>query len=89
MIDTDDNLNTADKDTFENIFNSKKEAGDPPMNTWAKYHKIDIGDNKAHLLLSRKNNLSDIDHILFLSIDLIFEDNCWQVICEVIFLRPD
>ncbi len=89
MIDTDDDLNIADKETFKRIFKSKKEAGDPPMNTWARYHKIDVNNNKAHVLISRKNNLSGIDQILLLSIDLIFEDNCWQVIREVIFLRPD
>ncbi|WP_299840352.1 hypothetical protein [uncultured Tenacibaculum sp.] len=89
MIDVDDNLNTANKDTFKAIFKSKKEAGEPSMNTWAKYHKIDVNDNKAHVLLSRKNNLSGINQILLLSIDLIFEDNRWQVIREVIFLRPD
>ncbi len=89
MVDVDDNLNTANKETFKNIFKSKKEAGDPPMNTWAKYHHIEMNDNGAHVLLSRKNNLSGIEQILFLSIDLIFEDNRWQVIREVIFLRPD
>lgn len=89
MIDVDDNLNTANKETFEGIFKSKKEAGDQPMSTWAKYHKIDVNNNKAHVLISRKNNLSGIDQILFLSVDLIFEDNRWQVIREVIFLRPD
>ena len=43
----------------------------------------------AHVIISRKNNLSGRDQILLLSIDLIFEDNRWQVIREVIFLRPD
>ena len=89
MIDVDDNLNTANKETFKGIFKSKKEAGDPPMSTWAKYHKIDINDMNAHVIISRKNNLSGRDQILLLSIDLIFEDNRWQVIREVIFLRPD
>ena len=58
MIDVDDNLNTANKETFKGIFKSKKEAGDPPMSTWAKYHKIDINDMNAHVIISRKNNLS-------------------------------
>lgn len=89
MIDVDDNLNTANKETFKAIFKSKKEAGDPPMNTWAKYHKIEVDGDKALVLISRKNNLSGVNQILFLSIDLIFEDNRWQVIREVIFLRPD
>ena len=89
MVDTDDNVNTADKAAFKDIFKSKKEAGDPPMDTWAKYHRIDVNGDKARVLLSRKNNLSGTNMILFLSIDLMFEDNRWQVLREVIFLRPE
>ncbi|TGV01314.1 nuclear transport factor 2 family protein [Flavivirga rizhaonensis] len=89
MIDTDDNLNTANKEAFKGLFKSKKEAGDPPMNTWAKFHKIDVDGNNAHVLLSRKNDLSGQEQILILSIDLVFEEGRWQVTREVIFLRPD
>lgn len=89
MIDTDNNLNTANKEDFKSIFKSKAEAGDPPMDTWAKFHKIDITENRAHVLLSRKNNLTGINMILVLSIDLVFEDERWQVKREVIFLRPE
>ena len=89
MVDTDDNVNIADKAAFKDIFKSKKEAGDPPMDTWAKYHRIDVNGDKARVLLSRKNNLSGTNMILFLSIDLMFEDNRWQVLREVIFLRPE
>ncbi len=89
MIDTEDNLNTANKEVFKGLFRSKRDAGDPPMNTWAKFHKIDIERNNAHVLLSRRNDLSGQDQILLLSIDLVFEDNRWQVTREVIFLRPE
>lgn len=89
MIDVDDNLNTANKNTFISLFRNKKDAKDPPMNTWVKYHRIDVTDNNAHVLISRKNNLSGINQILLLSIDLIFKNNHWQVIREVIFFRPD
>ncbi|XMO87452.1 nuclear transport factor 2 family protein [Algibacter sp. AS12] len=89
MIDTDDNLNTANKEAFKGLFKSKRDAGDPPMNTWAKFHKIDVNGKNAHVLLSRKNNLSGQEQILILSIDLVFEDGRWQVTREVIFLRPE
>ncbi|WP_298976693.1 nuclear transport factor 2 family protein [uncultured Roseobacter sp.] len=89
MIDSDHNLNTADKATFKDLFAAKRDAGDPPMNTWAKYHSIDVSEDTAHVLLSRKNDLSGVDMDLTLSIDLIFEDDRWQVTREVIFLRPD
>ena len=35
MLDTDDNLNTVGKGAFKSLFESKRDAGDPPMNTWA------------------------------------------------------
>ncbi len=89
MLDIHDNLDTANKEGFKALFQSKKDAGDPPMNTWAKFHKIEIEGDTAHVLLSRKNNLSGIEQILILSIDLVFEDNRWQVSREVIFLRPE
>ncbi|MEJ6393822.1 nuclear transport factor 2 family protein [Gymnodinialimonas sp. 2305UL16-5] len=89
MIDTAHNLNTADKATFKGLFASKRDAGDPPMNTWAKYHSIDVAGDKAHVLLSRKNDLSGVNMDLTLSIDLIHHDGRWQVLREVIFLRPE
>lgn len=89
MIDTDHNLNTADKEAFKALFATKRDAGDPPMNTWAKYHSIDVDRDTAHVLLSRKNDLSGMNMDLTLSIDLVFEDSRWQVTREVIFLRPE
>lgn len=89
MVDADDNVNKADKQGFISLFKSKKEAGDPPMNTWAKYHLIEVKDDKAHVLLKRKNDLSGINMILTLSIDLVFQDDRWQVLREVIVLSPE
>lgn len=89
MIDTDHSVNTANKDNFKGLFASKRDAGDPPMNTWAKYHRIEVNDNAAHVLLSRKNDLSGTNMDLILSIDLVFESGRWQVTREVIFLRPE
>ena len=89
MIDTDHNVNTADKAAFKGLFASKRDAGDPPMNTWAKFHSINVDGPNAHVLLSRKNDLSGTNMDLTLSIDLIHEDGRWQVTREVIFLRPE
>lgn len=89
MVDTDDNVSTANKTAFKALFQQKLDTGDPPMNTWAKYHRIEVQHNKANVLLSRKNDLSGQNMILILSIDLTFEDDRWQVLREVIFLRPD
>lgn len=54
MIDTEHNVMTADKKSFQVLFAAKRDAGDPPMNTWAKYHRIDVDGDTAHVLLSRK-----------------------------------
>lgn len=89
MIDTEHNVNLADKAGFKGLFASKRAAGDPPMNTWAKYHRIDVDGDKAHVLLSRKNDLSGTNMDLILSMDLVFEDARWQIMREVIFLRPE
>jgi ketosteroid isomerase-like protein len=89
MIDTDDNVSTANKAAFKGLFQKKKEDGESPMNTWAKYHRVDVQGDKANVLLSRKNDLSGQNMILILSIDLTFEDERWQVLREVIFLRPE
>ncbi len=89
MVDTEDNVSTANKAAFKGLFQTKKEAGDPPMNTWSNFHRIDVSDDKAHVLLSRKNDLSGQNMILILSIDLVLEQGRWQVLREVIFLRPE
>jgi len=89
MVDPEENVNTAVKQTFIDIFRSKRDAGDPPMNTWAKYHHISVTGDNAHVLLSRKNNLNGHDMYLTLSIDLSHLDGRWQVVREVIFLKPD
>lgn len=89
MLDTEDNLNFANKEGFKGLFRSKRDAGDPPMNTWAKYHNISVDGNNAHVLLSRKNDLSGQNMILTLSMDLVKEDGRWQIMREVILLRPE
>lgn len=89
MLDTKDNLNFANKEDFKGLFRSKRDAGDPPMNTWAKYHNISVDGDKAHVLLSRKNDLNGQNMILILSMDLLKEDGHWQILREVIFLRPE
>ncbi len=89
MVDHEDNVNRANKAGFIDLFNGKKAAGDPPMNTWVKYHAIDVNDDNAHVLLSRKNDLSGTEMLLTLSIDLVQSGDRWQIRREVISLRPD
>lgn len=88
-IDQDGNLNIADKAAFKGLFETKKSAGAPPLNTWAVFNHVEVNDKSAHVLITRKVNLVDQDQKLVLSIDLVYEDNRWQVTREIIFARPD
>ncbi len=88
-IDLEDNVSIADKAMFKGLFETKKKAGSAPLSTWAKFDHIEANEEKAHVLISRKVNLVNSDQYLVLSIDLVFEDNRWQVTREVIFARPD
>ncbi len=89
MVDASNNVNVAGKEDFKALFKSKGDAGDPPMNTWARYHKLTVNGESAQVLLSRKNNLNGQNMDLFLSIDLLYEANRWQIRREAIFLRPE
>ena len=89
MVGQDGSVNFASKSDFINIFKAKKEAGDPPMNTWTQWHHIEANENSGLVVLTRKNNLNGIDMKLFLSIDLVLEGGRWQVTREVIYLQPD
>jgi ketosteroid isomerase-like protein len=89
MVDHLGNVNFASKDDFIQVFKAKKAVGDPPMNTWAEWHHIEADGDKGLVVLSRKNNLNGADMKLFLSLDLVYETERWQVIREVIYLQPD
>jgi hypothetical protein len=88
MIDDDGNVNEANKMAFKEMFQSKLDTGDPPLNTWAKFSHIEADALKAHVLVMRKVKLMEDEQNLTLSIDLVHEDNRWQVTREVIFARP-
>lgn len=53
-------------------------------NVWARYHLVEADDKNAHILISRKNNLTGKEEIVTLSIDFVFEDDRWQIMREVI-----
>jgi hypothetical protein len=89
MVSPDGGVSFASKSDFINMFKAKKEAGDPPMNTWAQWHHVEANDSNGRVVLTRKNNLNGTDMKLFLTIDLVLEDGRWQVIREVIYLQPD
>lgn len=89
MIDTESNLNQFNKTDFKNLFASKKAEGAAPLNTLANFNSIAVDGDKSHVVVTRNVNLTGEDQILVLSIDLVFEDDRWQVTREVIFARAD
>lgn len=89
MVNQGGSVNMMSKSDFMRIFEAKRDAGDPPMNSWVQWHHIEASDTRGLVVLTRKNNLNGIDMSLFLTIDLLWESGRWQVIREVIYLQPD
>ncbi|WP_300019393.1 hypothetical protein [uncultured Roseobacter sp.] len=89
MIDPDNNLIQHDKDGFISMLQAMNDDTTGNPNTWAEYHDIEASGNVGHVLITRKVHLGGDDRILVPSIDLLFEDDRWQVTREVIFARPD
>lgn len=89
MIHIDGTVNRADKAGFMALFQGMKDAGSTAINTWAEFHHVEANETEARVVLTRKNNIAGSDMILMLSIDLVHEEGRWQVLREVIFLRPD
>lgn len=89
MIDTDNTLLQNDKPAFIAMMKSMVEQSGGKPNKWAEFNLVTAGDNHGHVLITRKVAFGDDDRILVLSIDLVFEDDRWQVTREVIFNRPN
>ena len=56
---------------------------------WAYYHLVEADDRNGHILISRKNNVTNRKQLVTLSIDFVFEDSRWQITREVIMTRAD
>lgn len=89
MIDTDYNLIQHDKPGFIAMLEGMIDAKGGAPNTWAQFNEIEAKGSDGHVLITRKVKMGNADRVLVLSIDLIFEDDRWQVIREVIFSRPN
>lgn len=87
MIAQDGEKTLSDKEAFKSLFQQKLKNGDIPLNTWAKFHHIETHKHKALVIVSRKVNLIGIEQKLMLSIDLVYEENRWQVTREVILVN--
>ncbi len=84
MMDDQGKITISNKEMFKNLFQMKKENGDAPLNDWAEFHHVEVNKHNGHIIVARKVNLTGIEQKITLSIDLIWEENRWQVIREVI-----
>ncbi|CAM1345059.1 nuclear transport factor 2 family protein [Tenacibaculum amylolyticum] len=84
FINTKNEKVISNKQQFIALFQQKKENNEAPLNTWSQFHHTEIKETTAHIILSRKVNLTGKEEHLVLSIDLVYEENRWQIIREII-----
>lgn len=88
MLDPDDEVRVSGKAEFRDMIRSALEASNGTIGTWAKFHHVSVDGDKAHVLISRQNELTGPDTQITLGIDLLRERNRWQITREVIVTRP-
>ena len=88
MIDERGDVTVADRAENMALFRSKRDSGVDPLSTWAEFNYVEAGETTGHVLVTRKMKLGDRPEKLVLSIDLVRENDRWQVIREVVFVRP-
>lgn len=87
MMDDQGQTMVADKTVIKAMFQSKRDNNEPTLNTWADIHNIDVSQDKAHVLISRKAKFMAQEQLYVLSIDLIKTAENWQVLREVVSPR--
>jgi hypothetical protein len=83
MVGGDAEVNQFDKAAFTKHLVDIAGSGEAPS-TWAKYHSVEADDRNGHVMISRKVNLTGAEQIITLSIDLIHQNDRWQITREVI-----
>ena len=89
MLDESGDLTRFDKPDFMTMLAETVSGSRPEDHQWARFDAVDADDQRGHVLITRKVPLGGERKILTLSIDLVFEDQRWQVIREVIFIKAD
>lgn len=84
MLDGNNDLHQMNKAQFKDHVTASTNAAEVPQD-WAKYHLVEADETNGHVIISRKVNLTGELQIVTLSIDLIFEEDRWQITREVIF----
>lgn len=88
MLTPEDEVDVLNKEAMKGVVKQALEDNKGSVGTWVKFHDIRVADDTAHVLLSRKNELAGPDRQLTLGIDLKHEANRWQIVREVIVVRP-
>lgn len=84
MIDQNDNKSIFRKDAFKKLIASKLDGEERTNNTWAKFVHIEVNQDKGHIVVKRRVNLTEEKSELTVILDFIWKDNRWQIIREVI-----
>ncbi len=88
MIDENDNKNIFRKKAFKRLIASKLEGEERTKNTWAKFIHTEVNQDKGHIVVKRRVNLTDQKNELTVILDFVWEDNRWQIIRENILSQP-
>ncbi|QOD61762.1 hypothetical protein H9I45_04765 [Polaribacter haliotis] len=89
MVDTNGQSNMLDKNSVLTMFQSKRDNGDAHLNNWAEYSNIDLNGDLGHIIVVRKVNLTGIEQKFVFSLELVWEENRWQVTREVAVMQPE
>ena len=88
LLGDDGGLMQNDKAGFmEHVRKAMGQMEDP--DPWAKYHLIEANETKGHILISRRNNVTNRKQLVTLSIDFVLEDDRWQITREIIMTRNE
>ncbi|MEO0980630.1 MAG: nuclear transport factor 2 family protein [Pseudomonadota bacterium] len=88
MLSPGDEVSVSGKAEFRDMIRSALEANGGTIGTWARFHHVSVDGDRAHVLLSRQNELTGPDMQITLGIDLAREQDRWQITREVIVTRP-
>lgn len=85
MIDPNDNKTIFKKEAFKKLIASKLEGEERTKNTWARFIHSEVNQDKGHIVVKRRINLTEEKSELIVVLDFVWEENRWQIIREVIF----
>ncbi|WP_420334689.1 nuclear transport factor 2 family protein [Roseibium sp.] len=88
MLSPGDEVSVSGKTEFQEMIRSALDANGGTIGTWARFHHVSVDGDTAHVLISRRNELTGPDMQITLGIDLVREQDRWRITREVIVSRP-